>query len=125
MNFTIEQVARVCHETNRAYCECIGDNSQLPWESAAEWQRSSARQGVEFAISNPEAAASSQHDAWLEAKRQDGWKYGPAKDPEKKEHPCFVPYSELPVEQRIKDYLFKAVVQAFARCEGSEVGEAL
>ena len=37
---------------------------------------------------------------------------GPVKDPEKKEHPCFLPYDELPLSQRIKDYLFTAVVEA-------------
>jgi len=27
-------IAKVCHEANRAYCESIGDNSQLSWEDA-------------------------------------------------------------------------------------------
>lgn len=31
---TIEQIARVCHEVNRAYCESMGDTSQVPWEDA-------------------------------------------------------------------------------------------
>jgi hypothetical protein len=34
------------------------------------------------------------------------------KNPDAKEHPCFVPYDELPAEQRTKDYLFQAVVRA-------------
>ena len=109
---SVRDIARVCHEANRAYCESIGDMSQTSWEAAAEWQRESARQGVEFALSNPDAGASAQHDAWLEAKRLDGWKYGEAKNAETKEHPCFVPYDDLPAEQRAKDHLFKAVVQA-------------
>ncbi|MEQ9948114.1 RyR domain-containing protein [Pectobacterium aroidearum] len=57
----------------------------------------------------PEAS----HNKWLEFKKQDGWKYGPVKDAEKKEHPCFVPYGQLPKEQQVKDYLFRAVVHAF------------
>lgn len=108
-----EQVARVCHETNRAYCESIGDDTQKPWDQAEEWQRQSAIKGVEFALANPHAFASAQHEAWLKEKEKDGWKYGPTKDPAKKEHPCCVAYSELPVEQRVKDYLFKHVVRAF------------
>jgi hypothetical protein len=44
----------------------------------------------------------------------DGWKYGPVKDPEKKEHPCFVPYDRLPTEQKAKDYIFGAVVKSLA-----------
>jgi hypothetical protein len=113
-----EQIARICHETNRAYCESIGDTSQRPWESAMEWQRTSAIKGVEFALANPDAAASAQHDAWLRDKIQDGWVYGPVKDPVKKEHHCIVPYDQLPIEQRLKDHLFKAIVRAFREAEG-------
>lgn len=111
---TKESIAKVCHEANRAYCQSIGDNSQLPWEEAAAWQRESAIKGVEYALTNPDAPASAQHEAWLKDKLADGWKYGPVKDAEKKEHPCCVPYEELPVEQQKKDALFKAVVAALS-----------
>ena len=107
-------IAKVCHEANRAYCEGIGDNSQTKWEDAPEWQRASAQQGVAFALANPTAPASAQHDAWLADKVADGWKFGPVKDPEKKEHPCLVPYAELSLEQRRKDALFKAIVAALS-----------
>jgi len=112
----IEQIARVCHEANRAYCRTIGDDSQKPWDEAEQWQRDSALKGVSFAISKPDAPASAQHDAWLADKKRDWWKcgsVGPVKDAATKEHPCFVPYDELPLEQRVKDYLFKSVVSAF------------
>lgn len=108
-----QQVARICHETNRAYCASIGDDSQKAWEEAEQWQKDSALRGVDFALSNPDAPASAQHDAWTADKLADGWKYGPVKDPIKKEHHCLVPYQELPVEQRVKDYLFRHVVKAF------------
>lgn len=35
---TIEDVAKVCHDTNRVYCKAIGDDSQPTWENAPEWQ---------------------------------------------------------------------------------------
>jgi hypothetical protein len=113
----VSQIANVCHEANRAYCETIGDESQKPWQEAEQWQRESAIKGVEFALSNPDAPASAQHDAWLADKERDGWKYGAVKNPETKEHPCFVPYDQLPAEQRVKDYLFKAIVSAFRQAE--------
>lgn len=59
---------------------------------------------------HPDSKPSDSHESWLKEKELSGWKYGPIKDPEKKEHPCFVPYDELPVEQKVKDYLFKQVV---------------
>lgn len=113
----INQVARICHETNRAYCISIGDMSQKPWDEAESWQQKSAIAGVEFALANPDVPASAQHDAWLVEKIRDGWSFGFIKDPVKKTHPCFVPYDELPTEQKVKDYLFKAVVSAFMQAE--------
>lgn len=110
----VEQIAKVCHEANRAYCETLGDTSQPRWEDAPEWQRRSAVNGVLHAIQNPDAPPSASHDSWLKEKRIGGWKYGPVKDPERKEHPCFVPYDQLPPEQRRKDAIFLAVARACA-----------
>jgi hypothetical protein len=108
----VEKIAEVCHETNRAYCCTIGDDSQLPWAEAPEWQSKSAIDGVKHVLENPDAPPSASHDSWLAEKKVAGWKYGPVKDPEKKEHPCFVPYEDLPEEQKRKDTLFIAVVNA-------------
>ena len=75
-------------------------------------KKNSAINGVEFHRANPDAGPDHSHNEWLKEKEADGWKFGPEKNPEKKEHPCFVPYEELPVEQQAKDYLFRAVVHA-------------
>lgn len=109
----IQQIARVCHDANASYCRSIGDQSQKSWEGAEDWQRQSAIKGVQFAIDNPSAPASAQHNSWLADKEADGWKFGTVKDPAKKEHPCIVPYEQLPLEQRVKDHLFKAIVRSF------------
>ena len=110
----IEQIAKTAHEVNRAYCLSIGDNSQPLWEDAPEWQRSSAINGVIYHIENPNAKPEDSHNNWLKIKESDGWKYGKVKNPETKEHPCFLPYEQLPQEQKTKDYLFIAVVRSFA-----------
>lgn len=109
---TNEAIARVCHEVNRAYCASLGDHSQPAWEDAPEWQRASAIAGVEFIQNNPTAPPSASHESWLKQKEADGWKYGPEKNAETKEHPCFVPYEQLPLAQRSKDYIFGAVVRS-------------
>lgn len=123
----IEQIAKIAHETNRAYCETIGDASQPTWLTAPEWQRQSAIKGVQFHLKAHESgetpSPSASHDSWLEEKRADGWTYGPVKDAEKKEHPCYVPYDELPIEQRLKDYLFGAIVASFAKAERVELAK--
>ncbi len=112
MIISVDAIAKVCHEANKAYCETIGDDSQLPWGEAPEWQRDSAVKGVAFIIADPTASPSSSHESWLKEKTETGWKYGEVKDPVKKEHPCFLPYDELPLQQRLKDHLFGAIVRA-------------
>src|SRR5260221_10767750 len=89
MKPNIELIARICHETNRAWCEAIGDHSQKPWDQAEDWQRESAIAGVKFALRNCLAPESAQHDAWMADKLRAGWRYGPVKDADKKEHPAF------------------------------------
>ena len=107
----VEQIARICHEANRAYCETLGDASQKPWDQAEGWQRNSAIMGVEFAVAHPDAPDSAQHDAWIKDKLGEGWRFGPVKDPSKKEHPCLVLFDQLPDAQRKKDTLFRAIVR--------------
>ena len=112
-----ELIAMICHEANRAYCEALGDTSQQSWDRAPDWQKQSAIKGVEYNLADPTAHPEAVHQSWLEEKRRDGWKYGPVKNPETKEHPCFVPYHELPIEQRAKDHIFKAIVAAVSAAD--------
>jgi hypothetical protein len=108
----IGQIAKVCHQANKAFCESIGDSSQVDWVNAPEWQRKSAVDGVVFLLENPDAGDSALHDNWAKDKLADGWKYGPVKNAEKKEHPCLVPFYSLPQEQQAKDALFRSIVNA-------------
>lgn len=105
-------IAIVCHQANKAWCENHGDNTQKDWDEAEEWQRSSAVKGVEFKLANPNAPDSAQHDAWMKDKVDSGWKYGIEKDSTIKTHPCIVPFEELPEFQQKKDKLFQAIVTA-------------
>lgn len=113
---TAKQAARIAHEVNRAYCQSIGDDSQPAWEYAPDWQHRSAINGINLhwaALARGEKLPpSASHESWLREKEAEGWKYGPVKNPGTKEHPCFLPYDQLPAEQRTKDYLFGAVAAA-------------
>jgi hypothetical protein len=99
----------------------LGDDTQPAWENAPDWQRKSAIDGVEFHRNNPGTTPEKSHQRWLEEKYKAGWTYGETKDVDNKKHPCFVPYDELPKEQRAKDYLFTAVVQALTKEESDDV----
>lgn len=108
---TLEDVARFVHEVNRLWCQFIGDNSQPSWEDAPDWQKNSALEGVRYHLSNPSSTHRDSHTNWLSGKQQEGWKFGAVKDPEKKEHPCFCEFGNLPWYQQIKDHLFLNVVR--------------
>jgi hypothetical protein len=112
MNMKIGQIARITHEVNRVWCEFNGDHSQLPWDDAPEWQRDSAKAGVQFHIDNPGAGDSASHDEWSRHKIADGWQYGEVKDADAKTHPCLVAFNQLPAEQQFKDRLFRTIVHA-------------
>ncbi len=113
---SVEEIACVAHNVNKAYCQAIGDLSQTEWELAPEWQRSSAINGVKAHIeSGFTMLPDDSHVSWLKQKVAEGWVYGETKDVEKKTHPCMKPYSELPKEQKVKDYLFREVVHCLAK----------
>jgi hypothetical protein len=106
----IQRIAFMCHEVNRAYCHTLGDDSQVAWGEAPEWQKTSALNGVRFHLDNPGADPAESHDNWMEEKLRNGWKYGAVKNPEAKEHPCLLPYRALSKEERFKDILFKHTI---------------
>ena len=108
----IEACARSAHEVNREYCLTLCDASQPRWDDAPDWQKNSARMGVAATLAG--AAPEVSHENWMRFKESDGWKYGPVKNVEKREHPCMVPYKDLPPGQKFKDTLFQQSVLAEA-----------
>lgn len=50
-----------------------------------------------------ELLAENAHEIWAVERFEDGWKYGLKRDDIKKEHPCLVPYAELPDSEKKYD----------------------
>lgn len=112
-NFSrVENIAKVAHSINKAYCEALGDHSLPTWSDAPLWQRDLVIDGVLFHLSKPEAGPQESHENWAGFKTKNGWIYGKEKDSIKKTHPCLVPFESLPPEQQAKDHIFKAVVNS-------------
>lgn len=110
---SLNKVAELCHEANKAWCEINEDNSQPSWAEALGWQKESAINGVLFHMANPDAGDSASHDNWMAEKVANGWVYGEIKDQEAKTHPCIVSFDELPVYQQKKDAIFRSIVHVF------------
>lgn len=111
LRFTDEQVAHVCHETNRALQDVLNDRSpDSPWYALPEWRKKSIVEGVRNARNG--MLPRDLHNAWVKYYTELGWVYGSVKDYEKKTHPNLVSYEDLPPGERLKDVLFISTVVA-------------
>ena len=50
-----------------------------------------------------EMLARNAHDVWAQQRMESGWKYGPQRDDLRKEHPCLIPYEQLPESEQEYD----------------------
>ena len=111
MTHTAAEIARVCHEANRALQIIQADPGiavSEPWLDLDEESRRSIIFGVEGVLAGNDPEES--HQAWVEFKLAHGWTLGDVKDLEAKTHPLLVPYDQLPEAARKKDELFIAIV---------------
>jgi len=113
----IDALSELCHEVNRAYCEAHGDLTHKPWADTDTELRVSVAKGVTSLLTS-DLTPEQLHSLWAEERTRQGWKYGAFKDVENKLHPNLVPYDQLPGEQKVKDYLFRAVVRTIQRQVG-------
>lgn len=78
---TVEQIARIAHEVNRAYCATISDNTVPNWENAPDWQKDSIINSVRY---HGQHAAKDcdihlSHVHLLAQKLSEGWTCGTGK----------------------------------------------
>lgn len=78
-----------------------------PWEQRDEkfkknMIRAVARQCGKGLLESPKKL----HDAWVVAYEKMGWKYGPVRNVEKKEHPDMVSFNKLGRKEQEKDWVF-------------------
>jgi len=114
---TVEQIAEVCHEANRAYCLSLGDNSHKVWKDISWASKQSAIAAVVFLQENPNVSLKFRHEDWRKRNAADGWTYGDAVDLEEKTHPCMITYEKLPLKYQVSNTLFRAIVTALTHGE--------
>lgn len=50
-----------------------------------------------------EDMARNVHEVWARNRMGEGWTYGPVRDDALRQHPCLVPYDELPESEKTYD----------------------
>lgn len=50
-----------------------------------------------------ELLARNAHDVWAKERMKQGWVYGESRNDEAKEHPCLIPYEDLPESEKAYD----------------------
>ena len=88
-------------------CDFIEDVAKLKGNSGTTYQPHamdlSDVQLPDDIMQLAERIAENVHDTWAEQRIAQGWTYGPARDDEKRQTPCLVPYGELPESEKEYD----------------------
>lgn len=50
-----------------------------------------------------EQMAKNVHEVWAQSRMEQGWTYGPERNDQLKQHPCLVPYEQLPEDEKAYD----------------------
>jgi|SRR3990167_9548561 len=110
-----DEIARVCYAANKALGAILGEGRGLSWDECGVEKKVSFMNGVRYALADPWKMSPQRiHEEWMVDKMVKGWKYGLE---EKVEgdihyHPCMLNWEDLPPEQKLKDVLFLAIVNA-------------
>jgi len=89
-------------EANRQQADDIGAKLKAVHCSAApllDWEEPLFK----FEPDEVERLARMEHERWMTAKLDGGWRHGSKKDDEARTHPCLIPYDDLPPHEKEKD----------------------
>jgi hypothetical protein len=113
----VEQIAKIAHQTMKAYSETLDDYSQINWEELTPTQQQMVRDAVNnFLVAVEKGTILDEknvHNNWMEARIKEGWTYGETKSYINKTDPMLVPFSQVPAEQTVKYKLLRKVIFAF------------
>src|SRR5271166_2675143 len=90
-----EAAARIVHEAHRALQAWLEDPCPAqPWDTLTPGQREMVINMVRLVQRG--FPYEYVHQIWVDKMTQEGWTWGAVKDPGGRQHPCVVPWEELP-----------------------------
>lgn len=106
---TYDELPEFMKEDNREAARRIGDVLGLaglilvPREAGQAWENKEQATILDAIAQNLEILAEGEHDGWADARQRHGWRIGPEKNIEAREHPLLMPYEELSEKEKNKD----------------------
>jgi hypothetical protein len=76
---------------------------------------------IKFTESELEKLAQLEHIRYVDEKTRNGWKFGPARDPQRRLNPTIVSWNDLPAEERLKDFQTVARIPQYLAKAGFRV----
>lgn len=103
-----EELPEFMKEDNRAAANRIGSVLALAGlylvpRAGETWDEEERARIHGLIAQNLEVLAEGEHDGWVETRVRNGWRPGPKKNIEAREHHLLKPYSELSEKERNKD----------------------
>ena len=71
-----------------------------------------------------ETMARNVHEVWAAERIRQGWIWGERRNDELKQHPCLVPYDELPEEEKVYDRNTSIATLKFILAQGYKIIKA-
>lgn len=111
MQLTVEQIAQVAHEADRAYSAAVlADYSQPVWVDATQESRDLQISATRSICEEPTITPAKLHEDWCSVMQMSGWKCGPL-DITNRVHPSLMPYDELPEHDQARLRMFDGIVR--------------
>lgn len=109
---SIDDAARVFHETLRTYRIATGDRVLPSWDETTEENRDTGREFVQVVVDDPSISPETHHERWVAWRFYRGWRWGEVYDAEAKVNPSMCPFRDLPIHKRTEAEMMVALVKS-------------
>ena len=111
--FIMADIAFIAYDAIRRFVLVFGDDFP-EWIELEDNHQQFFLQLVREYLQHPDWSAEQLHEAWMDKRQIEGWRYSPDVDLENKLHPSMVPFGKLAEREQVKTRLTVSVIAALA-----------